>query len=79
MDVTRNVLYGYDAAKFVLASLGGDDPDRGALKSAMESGKVYIGFHNNICFDSERINKFLNIIRYRDGKFQLVDKFRIGE
>lgn|ERR1017187_5821923 len=79
MDVTRNVLYGYDAAKFVLASFYGDDPDRPALKTAMESGRVYTGYHNNICFDSERVNKFLNIIRYRDGKFQLVDKFRIGE
>ena len=79
MDVTRNVLYGYDAAKFVLASFYGDDPDRPALKTAMESDRVYTGYHNNICFDSERVNKFLNIIRYRDGKFQLVDKFRIGE
>jgi branched-chain amino acid transport system substrate-binding protein len=79
MDVTRNVLYGYDAAKFVLASFHGNDPERIALKSAMESGVVYKGYHNNISFDSDRVNKFLNIIRYRDGKFQLVDKFKIGE
>jgi branched-chain amino acid transport system substrate-binding protein len=79
MDVTRNVLYGYDAAKFVLTSFYGDDPDRSTLKTAMESGRVYNGYHNNISFDSERINKFLNIIRYTDGEFQLVDKFKIGE
>jgi branched-chain amino acid transport system substrate-binding protein len=79
MDATRNVLYGYDAAKFVLDSFHKNDPDRTALKTAMESGIVYRGYHNNISFDSERVNKFLNIIRYRDGKFQLVDKFRIGE
>jgi branched-chain amino acid transport system substrate-binding protein len=79
MDVTRNVLYGYDAAKFVLDSFHNDNPDRTALKTAMESGSVYKGFHNNISFDSGRVNKFLNIIRYRDGKFQLVDKFKIGE
>ena len=79
MDVSRNVLYGYDAAKFLLASFKGDDPNCEELKTAMESGLVYKGFHNNISFDSERVNKFLNIVRYRDGKFQLVDKFRIGE
>jgi branched-chain amino acid transport system substrate-binding protein len=79
MDVTRNVLYGYDAAKFVLTSFYSDNPDRSTLKTAMESGRIYKGYHNNISFDSERVNKFLNIIRYRDGKFQLVDKFRIGE
>jgi branched-chain amino acid transport system substrate-binding protein len=79
IDVTRNVLYGYDAAKFVLASFNGNDPDRSKLKTAMESGRVYKGYHNNISFGSERINKFLNIIKYTDGKFQLVDKFKIGE
>jgi branched-chain amino acid transport system substrate-binding protein len=79
LDATRNVLYGYDAAKFVLASFHRDDPDRTELKTAMESGIVYGGYHNNISFDSGRVNKFLNIIRYRDGKFQLIDKFRIGE
>lgn len=79
LDVTRNVLYGYDVAKFILASFHDDEPDRTALKTLMESGIVYKGYHNNISFDSERVNKFLNIIRYRDGKFQLVDKFRIGE
>ena len=79
MDVTRNVLYGYDVAQFVLGSFHGTDPDRAILKTEMESGIVYKGYHNNISFDSERVNKFLNIIRYRDGKFQLVDKFRIGE
>jgi len=79
VDVNRNVLYGYDAAKFLLAAFYGEEPDRTKLKTAMESGIVYKGYHNNISFDSERVNKFLNIIRYRDGKFQLVDKFRIGE
>ncbi|MDR3665269.1 MAG: ABC transporter substrate-binding protein [Ignavibacteriaceae bacterium] len=79
MDVTRNVLYGYDAAKFVLSSFHGDSPDRTQLKTEMESGKVFTGYHNNISFDSGRVNKFLNIIRYMDGKFQLVDKFKIGE
>ena len=79
MDVTRNVLYGYDAAKFVLDSFHNDNPDRTQLKTVMESGMIYKGFHNNISFDSGRVNKFLNIIRYRDGKFQLVDKFKIGE
>ena len=79
MDATRNVLYGYDAAEFVLSAFHGSDPDRSTLKTTMESGIVYKGYHNNISFDSGRINKFLNIIRYRDGKFQIVDKFKIGE
>jgi len=78
MDAARNVLYGYDVAKFVLDSFHGSSPDRVELKTAMESGQVYYGYHNNISFGSERVNKYLNIIRYKDGKFQLVDKFGIG-
>ena len=78
-DATRNVLYGYDAAEYVLVSFLGDDISRSALKLVLESGILIKGYHNNISFDSTRVNKFLNIIRYRDGKFQLVDKFKIGE
>jgi branched-chain amino acid transport system substrate-binding protein len=78
-DATRNVLYGYDAAKFVLASFKVSEPDRITLSTQMESGVVYKGYHNNISFGRERVNKFLNIIRYKDGKFQLVERFSIGE
>jgi branched-chain amino acid transport system substrate-binding protein len=79
MDANRNVLYGYDAARFVLASFKNETPDRNTIKATMESGVIFKGFHNNISFGSERVNKFLNIIRYKDGKFQLVDKFSVGE
>ena len=78
-DANRNVLYGYDATEYVLKSLPDGRPGRSELKNALESGIVYKGMHNNLIFDSERVNKFLNIIRYRDGKFQLIDKFKTGD
>jgi branched-chain amino acid transport system substrate-binding protein len=79
MDANRDVLYGYDAAEYVLKSLPEGRPGRSEIKKALESGIVYKGIHNNIIFDSERINRFLNVIRYKDGKFQLIDKFKTGE
>jgi len=79
MDANRNVLYGYDAAGYVLKSMPDGRPGRNEIKKAMESGIVYKGIHNNIIFDSERINRFLNIIRYKDGKFELIDKFKTGD
>ena len=78
-DANRNVLYGYDAAVFVLNSLKEGRPSRSDLKKTMEAGLTFKGVHNNIIFDADRINKSLNVIRYKDGKFQLIDKFTTGE
>ena len=78
-DVNRNVLYGYDAAKFVLTAYRNSESGRKYLVDKMISGMVNTGLHNNISFDERRVNKFLNIIRYRDGVFELVDKFRLGQ
>jgi len=78
-DVNRNVLYGYDAAKFLLTALRNSELTRKNLVNKMISGMVGNGLHNNISFDERRINKFLNIVRYRDGVFELVDKFRLSQ
>jgi len=78
-DVNRNVLYGYDAAKYVLTVLRNTEPRKKSLVNKMISGMVSSGLRNNISFDERRINKFLNIVRYRDGVFELVDKFRLSQ
>jgi len=78
-DVNRNVLYGYDAAKYLLTAIRNSEPGRKNLVDKMTSGMVSSGLHNNISFDSRRINRYLNIVRYRDGLFELVDKFRLGQ
>jgi branched-chain amino acid transport system substrate-binding protein len=77
-NVNRNVLYGYDTAKYLLNVMRNIDPTRKAIKLKMESGISSVGFKNNISFDESRMNKFLNIVRYNDGIFLLVDKFRAG-
>ncbi len=48
------------------------------IRNKMISGITSAGYHNNIAFDESRTNRFLNIVRYKDGVFQLVDKFRLG-
>jgi branched-chain amino acid transport system substrate-binding protein len=78
-DVNRNVLYGYDATKFVLTAYRNSESSRKYLVDKMISGMINTGLHNNISFDERRVNKFLNIIRYRDGVFELVDKFRLSQ
>jgi branched-chain amino acid transport system substrate-binding protein len=75
----RNVLYGYDIAKYLLTVMRNIDPTRKNIKFKIESGINVSGYHNNISFDSERINKYLNIVRYQDEVFELVEKFRSGK
>lgn len=77
-DVNRNVLYGYDAAKFLLTAYRNSGPGRKNLVEKMSSGMVSNGLRNNISFDERRINRFLNIIRFRDGVFELIDKFKLN-
>jgi branched-chain amino acid transport system substrate-binding protein len=77
-DPNRNVLYGYDSAKYLLTVMRGIVPSRSAIKNKIVSGMVSRGFHNNISFDENRINRFLNIVRYKNGVFELIEKFRSG-
>lgn len=79
LELNRNILYGYDTAKFILTVMRNIDPTRKNIKYKIESGINVSGFHNNISFDSERSNKYLNIVRFNNGVFELVDKFREGD
>jgi branched-chain amino acid transport system substrate-binding protein len=78
-EVNRNVLYGYDLAKYIITVMNNTDPTRKNIKYKMESGINVKGFHNNISFDAGRINKFINIVRFKDGIFELVERFRSGD
>ncbi len=79
IDASRYVLYGFDATQYALNSVKEGRPVRSDLKKTMESSIIYKGFHNNIIFDSTRVNRFLNVIRYKDGRFELIDKFKTGD
>ncbi len=79
MDINRNVLYGYDTAEYLLTVIDAGADTRASLISSMESGIEVKGYHNNIAFGKNHINRFLNIIRYSDGKFELTDRFKSGE
>ncbi len=78
-DVNRNVLYGYDAAKCILTAYRNSESGRKNLVDKMISGMVSSGLRNNISFDERRVNKYLNIVRYKDGVFELVDKFKLSQ
>lgn len=76
IEANRNVLYGYDTAKYVLTVLRNISPERSNIISKIKSGVSINGIHNNIIFDNNRVNRFMNIIKYNDGIFELSDKFK---
>lgn len=78
-EVNRNVLYGYDAAEFLLSEVKDFNVSPAEIKNEITAGTVFNGYHNQISFDKSRVNKFVNILRYKDGKFELVDKFKLSK
>lgn len=76
-DVNRNILYGYDAAKYILNIIDNTIPERTKIRNKMESGTKIMGYHNDISFSSERINLNLNIVKYNNGIFELKDRYEL--
>lgn len=75
-EVTRNVLYGYDTAKFLTTVLRSVQPTRKTIKLKIDSGLKSTGYHNNISFSKKKRNLYLNILNYSGGKFLLIEKYR---
>ncbi len=75
-DPNRNNLYGYDITRYILNMLYEANEKNVKLVDLLESGIKGEGFHDNFYFDAMRINKFINILRYKDGVFELIDKFK---
>jgi branched-chain amino acid transport system substrate-binding protein len=76
ISAERNALYGYDLAKYLLEVIDDKNFDSGSITSKILSEARSDGYHNNISFNKNRNNRFLNIIRFKDGIFELIDRFQ---
>lgn len=76
LPADRNALYGYDMTKYILEIIDDKTFDKDSIASRITGGALSEGFHNNICFNKNRINRFLNIVRFKDGVFELIDRFQ---
>lgn len=77
-DLNRNCLYGYDVAKYLISAIENSQANKYSIKLKLESGFIFKGIKNDISVDENRINKFANIIRYKDGVFELIERFQLG-
>lgn len=75
MEANRNVLYGYDSAELIISAIisSNNNPDK--IASVLSSSKGVKGLHNNISFNEDHVNKYLNILKYQSGLYQLVERY----
>ncbi len=75
-DINRNICYGYDTAEYLVNLLKDSKMSREEITNKMESGFTSVGYHNNISFNENRVNCYLNILKYNNGLFHLITKFK---
>ena len=75
-EVNQNNLYGYDAAKYLLKILTFSERKSLSFEEAAVESESFPGVHNSIDFENGNINSYLNIVRFHDGKFELVERFK---
>lgn len=74
-DANRNVLYGYDLANNLVDVIFNSHNDIIKINQLLNSGVSKNGFHNSLLFDENHINKSLNILKYRDGVYEFVERY----
>ncbi len=75
-EVNLNNLYGYDAAKYLLKILTFSERNGITFEEAVAMSEPFIGVHNSIDFKNGNVNSYLNIVRFHQGKFELVERFK---
>ncbi len=75
-EINRNFMYGYDITNFIVNLIDKNNNSKELLAKLIQNKEFKNGFHNYIYFGEDRINQYLNIIRFKDGKYELVDRFK---
>lgn len=75
-EVSANNLYGYDAAKYLLKILTRVEREVLPFNEAATKSEPFGGVHNSIDFENSNINSYLNIVRFHQGKFELIERFK---
>jgi branched-chain amino acid transport system substrate-binding protein len=78
-EPNRYSLYGYDASKHLITVLRAPIQNRYGIRMKLNSGIKTVGFKNNITFSSRKRNTYLNILKYSDGKFSLIERFKAND
>lgn len=69
----RNNIFGYESANLITSAVTGTGT---TLFQALTDGTEKKGIMKHFFIDSRRTNRFMNILRYRDGVYERIDVFR---
>lgn len=75
--LTKNFLFGYDAAELILSLINSGNTTRETLNSALKNLAGYDAIKSKISLDYHGINSELNILRYDEG-IKLVDRYKLS-
>lgn len=76
--LTKNFLFGYDAAELVLSLINSGNNTREKLNNALKNLSGYDAIKSKISLDYHGINSELNILRYDEG-IRLVDTYKLSK
>jgi ABC-type branched-subunit amino acid transport system substrate-binding protein/outer membrane protein assembly factor BamD (BamD/ComL family) len=74
---TRNVLYGYDAARLMLTAIRDGGTSRGGLRNLLTAVREYDGLHSKIGLYPRRVNSWVSILRYKSDRIEKVGEINI--
>jgi ABC-type branched-subunit amino acid transport system substrate-binding protein len=67
-----NVLFGYDVMSLILSVIRNGATTRDQLSSGLAGISGFEGFHSKISFAQNRVNSFLNLLRYHHEKVEKI-------
>ena len=76
--LSKNFLFGYDAAKLIFDLVAQGNSTRESLNTSLKNLVNYEAIKSKISLDYHGINSELNILRYDDG-IKLVDTYKISK
>lgn len=76
--LTKNFLFGYDAAELILSLINSGNDTREKLNNALKNLSGYDAIKSKISLDYHGINSELNILRYDEG-IKLVDTYKLSK
>lgn len=75
---TKYTLYGYDTMNFLLHQMSTRNISRAELTAALKRSQPFKGIHGYISLNSNRVNSYLHILQYVNGKVQKIGEIFIN-
>ena len=71
-------LFAYDALSFILHAVKSGKTNREQLKQFISELNYYQGIHSKITFKWNRVNSYLNILKYKDKEIIKIDEINVN-